>query len=715
MRNLIIIIMLLSAYLLHSATISGNVSNNYGESILEAYVDLITIGGFVYFSGYTDDYGNFSMEEITPGEYYLSVWASGYLTYYYENASGPEDATILALEEETTIEGLEIVLLEPEIFEVTGIVLNVDTGEPIENAEVWAMISWERDDDPLRENTAFTDENGEYSLEIFTGDYYFNAFAENYNPQFYDHRYSWQDADIVTINSDTENINFDLTIITVYENSFYGTVTTDDDEPVQGALILVLENWDGHWVTVFEILGVTGENGQYLIENIEPGERIISCLTFWGMPPIFYENTYDIEEAFVFDILEDSNFEANFTFTEPEIYSVSGVVLDDETGDPLAGAEVWAIGSEFGRDPYEWNVEPFTTTDENGEYTLSIFEGEYWIECWSNEYFPQWYDHHDLWDNSDVVVVNEDLENVDFDLTPIESQFLFYISGNVTINGDVPSQCTVIVVSSDEDWDNVDQTESTGGYEIGVPEPGDYYVYAYTNSSPLTYYNDVYNFENATLINVEQDVQNIDFDLQYADLDGYITLNGFVYNQDDEPLRNTSIVILNAADEPDSYAMTNNNGYFNSINITPGNYLVLATKIFHYSDSEYLAINQNGSIDFYVNANNSFSSSGESSIIEPNDLLLCNFPNPFNPVTTIYFSSTHKDIENTEIIIFNLKGQKIKTLSSKQISTPLSSQIHQISWDGTDENNESVTSGIYFYKLSIGGKPQAVRKCILMK
>ena len=257
--------------------------------------------------------------------------------------------------------------------------LDAETGESIENAEVWAMRDWGRDENSPREEFGYTDENGEYSLDIIAGDYYFEAYAENYHPQWFDHQDNWEYAELVTVNSDSISINFDLNIIQVYENSFYGTVTTEAGEPMQDALIFLLQECDGYWMQGIDVFGITDENGEYLSENIQQGNRIVSCSQYWGMMPIYYENTFDIEDAVVFNIPEDSNFEANFVLIEPDVYSISGTVLD-ENGNPVANAEIWAMGGH-NDSPCGWNTEPFGTTDENGEYTLSVIEGEYWIEC----------------------------------------------------------------------------------------------------------------------------------------------------------------------------------------------------------------------------------------------------------------------------------------------------------------------------------------------
>ena len=90
--------------------------------------------------------------------------------------------------------------------------------------------------------------------------------------------------------------------------------------------------------------------------------------------------------------------------------------------------------------------------------------------------------------------------------------------------------------------------------------------------------------------------------------------------------------------------------------------------------------------------------------------VLSNYPNPFNPTTTISFSIEQN--EPYELSIYNLKGQKVRTFSNHQISK---SRNHQIVWDGKDQNGKSVSSGIYYYSLMINGKKIASRKCLLLK
>jgi len=88
--------------------------------------------------------------------------------------------------------------------------------------------------------------------------------------------------------------------------------------------------------------------------------------------------------------------------------------------------------------------------------------------------------------------------------------------------------------------------------------------------------------------------------------------------------------------------------------------------------------------------------------------LVGNYPNPFNPTTTISFSLKEAGI--VAIDIFNMKGQLVKTL----INEEMTGAYHNVVWNGKDNKNKQVTSGIYFYKMKTG-KYQETKKMILMK
>jgi hypothetical protein len=85
-----------------------------------------------------------------------------------------------------------------------------------------------------------------------------------------------------------------------------------------------------------------------------------------------------------------------------------------------------------------------------------------------------------------------------------------------------------------------------------------------------------------------------------------------------------------------------------------------------------------------------------------------NYPNPFNPETTISFSV--KDAGPVNIEIFNVKGQLVKKL----VNDVRAAGEHTVVWNGMDNNGRSVSSGIYYFKMNTG-KYSSTKKMIMMK
>ncbi|MDD2228989.1 MAG: T9SS type A sorting domain-containing protein [Candidatus Cloacimonetes bacterium] len=85
-----------------------------------------------------------------------------------------------------------------------------------------------------------------------------------------------------------------------------------------------------------------------------------------------------------------------------------------------------------------------------------------------------------------------------------------------------------------------------------------------------------------------------------------------------------------------------------------------------------------------------------------------NYPNPFNPETTISFSLPTSGL--TSLKIYNLKGQLVRNLANREMATG----TQRVVWNGMDDNNKPVSSGLYFYQVNNGGK-SITRKMLLSK
>ncbi|MCK5617254.1 T9SS type A sorting domain-containing protein, partial [Candidatus Pacearchaeota archaeon] len=177
---------------------------------------------------------------------------------------------------------------------------------------------------------------------------------------------------------------------------------------------------------------------------------------------------------------------------------------------------------------------------------------------------------------------------------------------------------------------------------------------------------------------------------------------------------------------------------------TPSNYLFSFEFLPHATDdadttytfdvTQYVAADANGIISFFmadtvrVNSTSQFWSKENTNGSPPITLVILetagldqdvakmpqafslsqNYPNPFNPKTTIDFSLPQNT--NISITIFDILGNQVKTLAKSMIQAG----DHSIVWDGTNENNQSVPTGVYFCQMTGNNYKQTI-KMLLMK
>ncbi len=91
----------------------------------------------------------------------------------------------------------------------------------------------------------------------------------------------------------------------------------------------------------------------------------------------------------------------------------------------------------------------------------------------------------------------------------------------------------------------------------------------------------------------------------------------------------------------------------------------------------------------------------------PHEFSVGNYPNPFNPSTTI--SLALPEASNWSVRIFNIAGQLVKEYAGEAEAGTV-----EVRWDGADSRGEAVASGIYFYKVD-AGQYSATKKMVLMK
>lgn len=88
--------------------------------------------------------------------------------------------------------------------------------------------------------------------------------------------------------------------------------------------------------------------------------------------------------------------------------------------------------------------------------------------------------------------------------------------------------------------------------------------------------------------------------------------------------------------------------------------------------------------------------------------LIGNYPNPFNPSTTISFEQTKA--APAQITVYNLKGQAVKHFELGNADKGL----NKVTWNGTDDSGQPVSNGVYYFRLK-SGSYTSTKKMVLMK
>ena len=89
--------------------------------------------------------------------------------------------------------------------------------------------------------------------------------------------------------------------------------------------------------------------------------------------------------------------------------------------------------------------------------------------------------------------------------------------------------------------------------------------------------------------------------------------------------------------------------------------------------------------------------------------LASNYPNPFNPATTIKYSLPQA--ADVELTVYNVLGQPVRTL----VAEHQSAGRYVVEWDATNDSGHSLSSGMYFYRLAAGGEFLETKKMLLLK
>jgi len=384
--------------------------------------------------------------------------------------------------------------------------------------------------------------------------------------------------------------------------------------------------------------------------------------------PILFPGEYEMTAAI--ELAGGGYFYQNEIVTLDEINNTLNIYLDNF--ELISGNVSAAVNSENTHiNFYQEDILIRSgVADVNGDYTIpGLIPGDYVATASLNgNYF----------DTKDVTI-SLDNQIIDFQLEEYPYEYTFNFAGDPV--GQLQlfqfMNCA-IRLSGDELLGNEDnifsQVEFIAPFD---PDEGELYAQIWKNES-LFYEQQIVDFTEGEWINViYEDLFEIDVTAEYYIGYRIYSLSGNV-----------------AAAYHDAGPMAEGNGAY-----------IYTTYWMELPDT----YNYNFCINAVAVSQNTISN---ENLIPTKLKLNKNYPNPFNPETTISFSLNTEITENTELAIYNIKGQIVRNLTNGLTHQP--TNRYSVTWNGTDDNNQPVSSGIYFYRLKTGNY-NVTKKMILMK
>jgi len=452
--------------------------------------------------------------------------------------------------------------------------------------------------------------------------------------------------------------------------------------------------------------------------TVAPGEYVVKLTAFFMVDTVsyiygvYYDGVQSRDDATVVNANDDAPG-ISFTLPDPVVhpFTVSGTVSDQNDGSAISGADVNIISTNLMSNLFQTYA---ATTDDKGAYSITgytmLAEDSLVAFVWADGYFAEFYEDEATFLTADHVVYHpNETVTVNFELNAIDTSAGFGISGTVTdTSGNIIGFGQVTAYTTDT---NVGQTsvqiDENGHYEF----PG---IFA-TGSTVLLqcwvgyeYLPQIYDgaekWEDATPIEIGIDnVTDADFALTPVPTRRPIigSIIGSVRpgtlgktNVEDVFAGSMVYVKQQTSDVWQEVDYVDENGSFKLGVEGKGIYDLLLTSPGRDDQLTTIEVKDNLVVNTEITM-------GVTDIGDVNDAKVINshklyaaYPNPFNPTTTIQVELA-KTV-NASLIVYNVTGQKVKTLHRGLLQGGLSKFV----WNGKDQSGSVVASGMYFVQLN---------------
>lgn len=707
--------------------------NLYSGIVLNTQTQLPIAGAFVYLYSdehtvgtTTDEEGRFEVTHIQPAKYRLGIAAIDYEGVLLEE--------VIEIEDSTKIEDVELTLNPQPGYSVTlsgEVYVESAAGkEVIANAPIHILAYSFVTGDSLYYETV-TDEEGKFSIPgIQPAVYNAHAVVEGYigDPKFG-----------IPLFVDTE-VEFELHKIEPRTYSYIsGRVRIKNSgEPLRNVKIKFYND--------DEVAAETyTDYGGFYSKELEPGEYKISATLYadslfgYNFPDqtIFYDSVDTIDEAEVVELEENETVtDINFTFDRPNPFvqvTVEGKIKD-ENDDPVEDAAVYIHKYST---PYLANpIIDRVFSDEEGNYSISFvafdYEQNFAVQVSKLGYESQFYGGGTSINNADFFTLRGDTLYFKDSFTIIENNLVTGI--DFTLEEGVGSYGSIEGRITDENGLGINHayivanniitevpysvvtdssgSDSGGYFRLTNLPNGEYVILIYADGYEPEFYDDAQYFGEADVIDINGNGVEINAELQQLQQSpGSGLVHGRIYANNNRILSGSLVRLYNSEGKLIDFSISNVNGMY-VLNHVHFNYLTITVSKPGYQEIQANANYQpseNNSMEMNFSMQQVILSVDDNSTDQPVSYSLGNnYPNPFNPSTTINFAIP--DAGLVKLKVYNILGQEIRSL----INNRMPAGNHKAIWNGKDNSGNAVATGLYLYSIEAGSF-RNVKKMVLLK
>jgi hypothetical protein len=256
--------------------------------------------------------------------------------------------------------------------------------------------------------------------------------------------------------------------------------------------------------------------------------------------------------------------------------------------------------------------------------------------------------------------------------------------------------------------------------------PGDYVVSTFAPGYVGEYYDDAYIPEDAVTVQVDGDhaVDGISFQLwpiyyMSPELDAgrsSVVVHGTVTDESGKAVEGATVYVLSESEQPVASMQTGPDGRFEMTGIVPGSYRMYAGKVgfsgsyngnaSDFAEADPISIS-GGKVEVNLVLAGTSTQVGTDPSLPSAIELIGNYPNPFNPETTILFRLAQPS--NVRLVVYDVLGSEVSVLLDGRMEAGSQS----VTWNAKSSAGRPIASGVYFYRLESGSESRTGRMMLL--